>query len=315
MPFCTRCGASVPVDVRFCTSCGTPITQSGAPQVAVSKQHVKVSHTKRNIVVVAAVLLLLLLALAGAVYKPSPETGTQTTPTVVQTTSPEKQYDVLIRYTESYRKSIDYIEAGQGNTFLVVTLEIHNNVDQSFDTDPSNFYLIASSVKYTHDFSATDYLPDTLRSVEVLKGGTVTGSIAFDVPVLTTSYQLFYEAPFTSFDINWVHNVAATTQQSQEQLIMESYNWNTAASTITITIRNVGAVSIDASHTNVFLNGTPVNGSLGTGCVTTLTAGQACVATFSVPSETYVVGAAYPLKLVTPDGGVFSYSVIAGGSS
>jgi archaellum component FlaF (FlaF/FlaG flagellin family) len=313
LPFCTKCGISVPADVKFCTSCGTPITQTGAPQVEVSKQQVKVSHTKRNIIMVVAVLLLL-LALAGAAYKPSPETGSQTVP-VVQTTTPGQQYDVVIRYTESYSRNISYIDASQGNTFLIVTLEIHNNVDRSFDTDPSYLYVIASSVKYTHDFSATDYLPDTLRSVEVLKGGTVTGAIAFDVPILTTSYQLSYEAPFTSFDINWVHNVAATTQQSQEQLIMESYNWDTTAGTITITIRNVGAVSIDASHTDVFLNGIPVDGGLGTGCVTTLTADQACVATFNVPSETYVANTAYPLKLVTPDGGVFTYTVIAGESS
>jgi hypothetical protein len=63
------------------------------------------------------------------------------------------------------------------------------------------------------------------------------------------------------------------------------------------------------------LDGKPANGGLGTGCATALTAGQAFVATFSVPSATYLAGAAYPLKLVTPSEKVFSFSVIAGGSS
>jgi archaellum component FlaF (FlaF/FlaG flagellin family) len=102
------------------------------------------------------------------------------------------------------------------------------------------------------------------------------------------------------------------TQQSREMMIMEAYSWITATGTITLTFRNVGSVPIDASHTNVFLSGIPVNGGLGTGCDVTLTAGQGCTATFSLPSETYVVGTAYQLKLVTPDGAVFSYSVIAG---
>ncbi len=50
-------------------------------------------------------------------------------------------------------------------------------------------------------------------------------------------------------------------------------------------------------------------------CGTTLTPGGSCTATFTVTGASYMAGAAYPLKLVTPDGGVFSYSVIDGGSS
>jgi flagellin-like protein len=41
--------------------------------------------------------------------------------------------------------------------------------------------------------------------------------------------------------------------QTKEQLIMEAYNWS--GNTITLTVRNVGSAAIDASHTDVFVNG------------------------------------------------------------
>jgi flagellin-like protein len=108
-------------------------------------------------------------------------------------------------------------------------------------------------------------------------------------------------------------------QQTKQQLILEAYNWDftTQPGTITGTVRNVGSSAIDASTVDVFVNGiassTP---GLGGGCATaTLTPGGSCDFKFAPGTGSYVGGAAYPLKLVTAAGGVFSYSVIAGGSS
>jgi flagellin-like protein len=110
-------------------------------------------------------------------------------------------------------------------------------------------------------------------------------------------------------------------QQTKQQLILEAYHWDftTPPGEITGTLRNVGSSSIDATTTDVFVNGvassTP---GLGGDCATaTLTPGGSCNFDFT-PGGTgtdYVAGAAYPLKLVTSAGGVFSYSVISGGSS
>ena len=104
-------------------------------------------------------------------------------------------------------------------------------------------------------------------------------------------------------------------QQTKEQLIMEAYNWNfgTPPGTITITLRNVGPAAIDAAITDVFVNGIAAGGLIG-GCAVTLNPGDSCSDTIT-PVGTFISGAAYPLKLVTPSGGVFSYSVIAGGAS
>jgi flagellin-like protein len=104
-------------------------------------------------------------------------------------------------------------------------------------------------------------------------------------------------------------------QQTKQQLIMEAYNWGTVAGPIAVTVRNVGSASINAGATDVFVNGISASSGLGGGCSATLTPGQSCVGSVTVPSGTFIPGAAYPLKLVTPDGGVFSYSIICGGSS
>jgi FlaG/FlaF family flagellin (archaellin) len=107
-------------------------------------------------------------------------------------------------------------------------------------------------------------------------------------------------------------------QQTKEQLIMEAYNWDTTGGppgSLTLTVRDVGPSSIDAGHADIFVNGVP---QAATGC-SVLSPGDSCViGPFTVSTTggtTITSGAAYPLKIVTPTGGVFSYSIIAGGSS
>ena len=101
-------------------------------------------------------------------------------------------------------------------------------------------------------------------------------------------------------------------QQTKEQLIMEAYNWDLAAG-LQLTLRNVGPAAINGATTDVFVNG--IFQQL-LGCAATMAPGDSCtVPAFAVTGFTIVSGAAYPLKLVTPSGGVFSYSVIAGGAS
>ena len=95
---------------------------------------------------------------------------------------------------------------------------------------------------------------------------------------------------------------------------MEAYNWDFAGNTIALTVRNVGPASIDVGTADFFVNGIIVSAA----CVTsTLAPGIAtgCPLTSVPGSPSLVAGAAYPLKIVTPTGGVFSYSIIAGGSS
>jgi len=101
--------------------------------------------------------------------------------------------------------------------------------------------------------------------------------------------------------------------QTKEQLIMEAYAWPTVDS-LTITVRDVGPATIGMDHADVFVNGVQLS---STGCGTTLAPTESCSIGPLDATQTpaLVAGAAYPLKIVTPEGGVFSYSIILGGSS
>lgn len=104
-------------------------------------------------------------------------------------------------------------------------------------------------------------------------------------------------------------------QQTKEQVIMEAYQWLTDG-TLKVTTRNVGPAAVAMDHADVFVNGISIS-STGGGC-TALNPTDSCIMTLTADSAavgTLVPGAAYPLKIVTPEGGVFSYSIIFGGSS
>ena len=106
-------------------------------------------------------------------------------------------------------------------------------------------------------------------------------------------------------------------QQTKEQVIMEAYSWPSGCTgPIVLTLRNVGPATVDlgtaAGHADFFVNGLLASGSGG---ATSVAPGASTTVTLPVPSFSCVSGAAYPLKIVTPTGGVFSYLVIAGSAS
>jgi len=105
--------------------------------------------------------------------------------------------------------------------------------------------------------------------------------------------------------------------QTKEQVIMEAYSWS--GTTITVTLRNVGSATENLGAADYFVNGVKVTSAVaGSVCtnISTVTPTQNCqvVLTPAQSAGSLTVGAAYSLKVVTPTGGVFSYSVMDGGS-
>lgn len=98
---------------------------------------------------------------------------------------------------------------------------------------------------------------------------------------------------------------------------MEAYTF-TSQGPLTVTLRNVGSASADLappSGADYFINGVHDSNVAGT-CGSTVTPEPSCTAIVSLSSYASLIsGAAYPFKIVTPSGGVFSYSVIYGGGS
>ena len=99
-------------------------------------------------------------------------------------------------------------------------------------------------------------------------------------------------------------------QQTKEVLILEAYNWGTS---LTGSFRNVGPAAINVGGSDAFVNGVKAGLAVST---STITPQQSTLFTITIPpSVSFVPNAAYPLKIVTPDGGVFSYSVVAQSAS
>ena len=115
------------------------------------------------------------------------------------------------------------------------------------------------------------------------------------------------------FSIGLLGNLSSSGgQQTKEQVIMEAYNFPVNQG-LTITVRNVGSATIDMTGADFFLDG--VSATPDNGCKVTLTISASCTASLTVNTASLMAGAGYPLKVVAPDGGVFSYSVVYGGSS
>lgn len=103
-------------------------------------------------------------------------------------------------------------------------------------------------------------------------------------------------------------------QQTREQVIMEAYNFPTGGSLV-VTLRNVGSASVNIGGADYFLNGISAGTPTGSCSGATLAPSGSCTATLNPGTASLVSGAAYPLKIVSPTGGVFSYTVVYGGSS
>lgn len=102
--------------------------------------------------------------------------------------------------------------------------------------------------------------------------------------------------------------------QYSNQVTLEFYDWTTIT-TLTLTIRNVGSGL--ANIAAYYVNGVkviPVTGGCTT--ITTLQPQRSCKVILTIPvtlnGQSVLSGVAYLVKIVTKDGGIFSYSCIAG---
>jgi FlaG/FlaF family flagellin (archaellin) len=118
-------------------------------------------------------------------------------------------------------------------------------------------------------------------------------------------------------------------QQTKDQVILEAYDWTTTTNLI-LNLKNVGSSTVNLAMAGAvsgsigadyFVNGVAI-ATAGTGgtnaCSATVTPGSAtCQVALAITATTGypTSGAAYPVKIVLPDGGVFSYTAIAGQAS
>jgi len=95
---------------------------------------------------------------------------------------------------------------------------------------------------------------------------------------------------------------------------MEAYNFPVGGSLL-VNLRNVGSASVDIGGADYFIDGVDAGTPTGSCAGATLAPSDSCTATLSPIGSSLVSGAAYPFKIVTSAGGVFSYTIVYGGSS
>lgn len=105
-------------------------------------------------------------------------------------------------------------------------------------------------------------------------------------------------------------------QNIKEQLVMEGYNFPTTGPLV-LSVRDIGPSSVNIGKADFFINGLPATMTGACAATSTITPTQSCAATIALSSgySSLISGAAYPLRIVTPDGGVFSYPIIYGGAA
>jgi len=210
--YCQYCGRELPTGVSFCPACGASVTAPIPPPPTIPAK--PRSKTGRNIIITVALIFILLIVggLGYGVYEatrpppasPTPAPAPVPTPTPTLTTPIGQQYDVVIRYTERYADEIGYSQPDKGYTFLIVTLDIENRIDKEFSTSPVYFTVVVNNVEYDYHW-ATYSLDDSLKGVDLHKGGRISGSIVFEVPKGTTVYTLLYEGFWYDWKIGWIH--------------------------------------------------------------------------------------------------------------
>ena len=107
-------------------------------------------------------------------------------------------------------------------------------------------------------------------------------------------------------------------QQTKDQLTMEAYQWATPTGPLSLNLRNTGGTTLNvatgAGGATFYIGGTAQVPGTDT-CTATTAPGTACSVTFATfTSLTPTSGVAYVIKIGLPDGGVMSYSAVAGSS-
>ncbi len=118
--------------------------------------------------------------------------------TIVATT--EELRSIVIKYSAKKVDSIGgYSEPKPGNIFLIVTMTIDNHGYDEINTNPNYFSVIANNIKY--DYTSSTYsLEDKLDTADILDGGSMRGSMAFEVPSNIEEFKLQYKA-YTNYNV------------------------------------------------------------------------------------------------------------------
>ncbi len=226
--FCQKCGTQNSDDDKFCSKCGNDLKST----VKVEKKGImsklgqmgipgfRSGKTWKMTIATFVYVMFILAIIYGSSNKPSsdgeasintPQISTPIStkiPTPIPTPIPTIKSDekITIKFSSKMTNNIgEYSQASPGKRFLIVTMTIDNKGYESINTNPNYFNVVVDKIKY--DYTSETYsLTDKLDTIDILNGGTITGSIAFLVPTGTTQYKFSYDQPFSNYNIEYIPN-------------------------------------------------------------------------------------------------------------
>ncbi|WP_373894412.1 DUF4352 domain-containing protein [Virgibacillus sp. CBA3643] len=94
----------------------------------------------------------------------------------------------------------DFDQPSEGNEYVIVTVEIENNGDETISYNPFNFKMKNSNGQIEDTGMITVDSDTSLSSGELAEGGNVSGTISFEQPEGDEELQLLFEPSFWSED-------------------------------------------------------------------------------------------------------------------
>lgn len=226
--YCQYCGTELPANVQFCMKCGKTTKKESNLPTFINEKSAKPSNIwyavpiilgiiggiigyfavknidkkmARNLLILGVIMIPVWAVIGSMGSDDSSQSSTyqtgKTAPMVVE------EYDVIIVYDAQLTNKIGYSDPKDGYVYMILNLDIENRKDKQFSTSPFNFKVIIDGVEYDYD-SATYSLDDALQSVDLHKGGRISGSLTFEVPDNSRQYIPYYEALFYQWKINWI---------------------------------------------------------------------------------------------------------------
>lgn len=99
--------------------------------------------------------------------------------------------------TKDYKSGNEFLKPGAGNQYIKVDLNIKNDTGNAIDVSSYEFKILDSNGVYHN----TNYiLKDQIVSTKIANGGTLSGSISFEVPKNDNDLKLIYTPSLWSDD-------------------------------------------------------------------------------------------------------------------
>jgi hypothetical protein len=284
--YCKKCGNKLEFGDEFCDKCGAEqkksvaIAVTGAATEETTSKDRRQKTNPRLLIAAAFIVVILVAAVIWYISIPQPAF-----------------FDIRVQSNTSWQGSY-------GSTGSMTT------VDGSGEEDFSAQGTIVSAVFQMQTGNYGDTLTVTIfRSNTVL--ATQTTTAAYGVVSVSA----------TSTEQGQAQAIQTMQNTITQQIIMKAYNFQDdgCCAELTVTLENVGTTSVNLAGAQYLVDDAMIIGTGPFSCASpsVVTPSQSCQVTVTIAASSttnLIVGEAYPFKVVTSTG-VFSYSIVYGGSS